>query len=217
MYSLRVAERSYGNNGKIVYSETDTYVDECESPYTASKIGSEALVRSYGKCYDIDVSIARFSNVYGKYDVSDRVVPLFVAQANNGDDLTVYGDDKMLDFTHIDDCISGVVSLIEQFTKASGTTFNIASGQGSSLVELGQTIINRLDVEASVSVKPSRTGEIIRYVADLSKARTILGYEPEYTLDEGLDSTIEWYLDRPELFDATLESNGSGNPRVRIV
>lgn len=197
----------YGNNGKIIYSETDTYVDECESPYTASKIGSEALVKSYGNCYDIDVSIVRFSNVYGKYDASNRVVPLFIAQANNGEDLTVYGDDKILDFTHIDDCLLGVIRMIEQFNKASGATFNIASGQGSSLVELGEKIIDHLDTKASVNVEPSRTGEIARYVADLSKAQKILGYEPQYSLDEGLESTIEWYLERPELFDIIREAN----------
>jgi UDP-glucose 4-epimerase len=194
----------YGNTGQVVYDETDTYVDECESPYTASKIGGEALVKSYDNCYDIETSIMRFSNVYGRYDASDRVIPLFIAQASRGQDLTVYGDDKVLDFTYIDDCVAGVERVIEQFNKTSGTTFNIASGRGTSLVELAETIVDRLDAGVSVTVEPNRTGEVGRYVADISKAEKILGYDPDHNLEAGIDATVRWYLDRPELFDTIL-------------
>jgi UDP-glucose 4-epimerase len=195
----------YGNTGQVVYDETDTYVDECESPYTASKIGGEALVKSYDNCYDIETSIMRFSNVYGRYDASDRVIPLFIAQASRGQDLTVYGDDKVLDFTYIDDCVAGVEQVIEQFNKTSGTTFNIASGRGTSLVELAETIVDRLDAGVSVTVEPNRTGEVGRYVADISKAEKILGYNPSHDLEAGIDATVKWYLDRPELFDTIPE------------
>ncbi len=191
----------YGNNGQVIYDETDTYVDECESPYTASKIGGEALVKSYNNCYDIDASIVRFSNVYGKYDASDRVIPLFISQAYHGDDLTVYGDDKLLDFTYIDDCVSGVLQIVEQFNKASGTTFNIASGRGTSLLELAETIVDETGSEVNVTVESNRTGEVGRYVADISKAEKILGYSPEYTLTDGIDATVEWYLERKDLLD----------------
>ncbi len=195
----------YGNNEQVIYDETDTYVDECESPYTASKIGGEALVKSYNNCYDIETSIVRFSNVYGKYDASDRVIPLFIAQATRGQDLTVYGEGKVLDFTYIDDCVDGILRVFGQFNKSGGTTFNIASGRGTSLVELAETIVDRVDSDVRVTVEPNRTGEVGRYVADISKARKILGYEPEDTLLEGIDATIDWYLERTELFDDILE------------
>ena len=192
----------YGNNGKIIYDETDTYVDECESPYTASKIGGEALVKSYGKCYEMDTSILRFSNVYGKYDVSDRVVPLFIAQAEAGEDLTVYGEDKILDFTYIDDCVNGVKRVVENFQKISGTTFNIASGEGSSLVELAELIVEKTGGDVSVHIEPNRTGEVGRYVADISKAQKLLGYDPEHNFEQGIEKTIDWYLSNPELLEA---------------
>jgi UDP-glucose 4-epimerase len=194
----------YGNNGKVVYDETDTYVDECESPYTASKIGGEALVKSYGKCYDMDTVILRFSNVYGKYDVSDRVVPLFIAQAENGRDLTVFGENKILDFTYLDDCITGVSRVISKFQKSSGTTFNIASGQGSSLLELAEAVVEKTEAGVSIHTEPNRTGEVSRYVADISKAQKLLGYEPRYTFEEGVERTVEWYLSNPELLDTIL-------------
>lgn len=192
----------YGNNGNVIYSEDDTYVDECESPYTASKIGGESLVKSYDNCYDINTCTVRFSNVYGKYDSSDRVIPLFIAQAKQGEDLTVYGDEKVLDFTYIDDCVDGVYSIIENFEKTKGTTFNIASGNGASLVEVAQAITNQIDnSDVSLNIEENRTGEVSRFVADISKANKILDYTPKYNLQDGISSTIDWYLERPYLLD----------------
>jgi len=195
----------YGNNEQMIYDETDTYVDECESPYTASKIGGEALVKSYDNCYDIDTAIVRFSNVYGKYDASNRVIPLFIAQASRGQDLTVYGDSKVLDFTYIDDCVDGVLQVIDQFNKSAGTTFNIASGKGTSLLELAKIIVDSVDTDVDITVESNRTGEVGRYVADISKAQKVLGYEPESTLKAGINSTVEWYLERTDLFDDILK------------
>jgi len=192
----------YGNNGKIVYSETDTYVDECESPYTASKIGGEALVKSYQNCYALDTSIVRFSNVYGKYDNSDRVIPLFISSAFRNEDLTVFGANKVLDFTYLDDCIEGVVQVIENFRKASGTTFNIASGKGSSLVEVAELIVEKTNSDSTIHIEENRTGEVGRYVADITKAKKILGYEPDYDLNSGLAETIDWYQSNSEIRDS---------------
>ncbi len=197
----------YGNNGKIIHAETDTYVDECESPYTASKISGEALVKSYQNCYNMDTSIVRFSNVYGKHDGSDRVIPLFINLASNDEDLTVYGKQKLLDFTYIDDCVSGVMSVIDQFHKASGTTFNIASGEGTSLIELAQIIINELESDSSVTVEENRTGEVSRYVADISKAKKLLGYSPKYDITKGMEATVDWYLSNPKVMSAVSKTN----------
>lgn len=183
----------YGNKGKVIYSEEDTYVDECESPYTASKVGGEAMIKAYERCYDLDAAILRFSNVYGRYDLSDRVLPLFIAQATDGQDLTVFGDDKILDFTYLDDCVAGIHKAIANFHKAQGTTFNIASGTGTSLVELAEAIVSELDADSEIHVEPSRTGEIRRYVADISKAQKVLGYKPEYDFETGMQRTIDWY------------------------
>lgn len=196
----------YGNREKIIHAETDTYVDECESPYTASKVGGEAMVKSYDNCYDIRTTILRFSNVYGRYDMSDRVVPLFIAQAANDQKLTVFGGDKLLDFTYLDDCVDGIVSVINNFQKCSGETFNIASGQGSSLVELAETIRDKLGSNSTIDVESSRPGEVARFVADTSKARRILNYNPSYDLQEGISDTVEWYAQQ-DLYQQILEAD----------
>jgi len=194
----------YGNNTGIVSSEGNTQVDKCESPYTASKAGGEALVNSYGRCYDIDTAIVRFSNVYGRFDMSNRVIPLFIAQANRDDDLTVFGKDKVLDFTYLDDCVNGVLALIKQFHKATGETFNIASGHGSSLINVAEQIVEQTGSNSDILVQENRTGEVSRYIADVSKAERLLGFSTDYSLPEGIQSTVEWYEDHPELFNSIL-------------
>ena len=195
----------YGNKGKLIYDEEDTYTDSCESPYTASKIGGEAMVKAYEKCYDINTSLLRFSNVYGRYDNSNRVVPLFIAQAVRGQDLTVYGADKVLDFTYIDDCVSGITKVIESFEKVQGTTLNIASGEGISLLELARTVVDTVNANVDVHVESNRTGEVSRYVADISRANRLIGYSPKYSFAEGIEETIEWYLNHQAEFDAILD------------
>lgn len=191
----------YGNKDKTIYSEEDTFADECESPYTASKISGESLLDAYQECYDINSSTLRFSNVYGKYDASNRVVPLFIAQASRGKDLTVYGEDKLLDFTHVDDCVNGIHRAIRDFHKISGTTINIASGEGTSLLELAEAVIERTATDVEVSVKPNRTGEVSRYISEITRAQKILGYEPTYSFEEGLDKAITWYNKNDQLFN----------------
>jgi UDP-glucose 4-epimerase len=143
--------------------------------------------------------------VYGKYDASDRVVPLFIAKSNRGEELKVFGDDKVLDFTHIDDCVNGVLKVVNNFNKATGTTFNIASGHGTSLVEMAKIIVELTESNVDIQVESNRTGEVARYVADISKARQLLGYEPEYSIDDGLASTVDWYAERTDLFDDILD------------
>lgn len=196
----------YGHNEKIVFSENDTNADRSESPYTASKVGGEALTQSYNMCYDLSTSIVRFSNVYGRFDSSDRVIPLFIAKSEVGDPLTVYGEQKVLDFTYLDDCVGGMTRVVEQFPKVKETTLNISSGEGTSLLELAHEVNERTPNNSMISIDPIREGEIGRYVGDISRAQSLLGYEPEYSFTEGLEETIDWYLDNPAVLEGIREN-----------
>lgn len=191
----------YGDNEKVVYSETDTNADQSESPYTASKVGGEAMTQSYNKCYGLSTNIVRFSNVYGRYDCSDRVIPLFIAQSEQGQPLTVYGSEKVLDFTYLDDCVNGLKRVVDRFPKVKGTTLNISSGRGTSLTELAQQVNARTPRDSTITVEPIREGEIARYVGDITRARSILDYEPQYSFTEGIEATIDWYLDNPAVLE----------------
>lgn len=182
----------YGNTSRLVHHEDESYVRHCESPYTASKIGGEAMVHSYQQCYGLDFLILRFSNVYGMYDDSDRVVPLFIRRCIEGLDLVAYGREKVLDFTYIDDAVDGLMRGVDRFDTVRNDVFNIASGQGTALVDLAHLVRERVDSDSRVIVDNNRPGEVARYVADITKAKRELGYCPGTGIDEGIGQAIEW-------------------------
>ena len=183
----------YGNSERVTHTENSVRVEMCESPYSASKLGGEALVRSYQQCYGMDFIIFRFSNVYGMYDNSDRLVPLFIRRTRAGEDLTVFGEDKLLDFTYIDDAVDGVMLSMERFEGARNEVYNIAFGEGCTLVEVAERIQQRLEVNKSIRIENTRTGEVVKFIADTSKARDKLNFAPKVPLSEGVNRAIEWY------------------------
>lgn len=187
------SRESYGNIRADRYSEDLVRVENCESPYTASKVGGEALVHAYTRCYGVDHVIFRFSNVYGMYDDSERVVPLFIRRAKLSEPLTVFGKDKCLDFTYIDDAVSGIVATLEKFESIKNDTYNLAYGEGTTIVQLAEDVKKLLKSNSEIMIGPSRTGEVIRYIADISKARRKLGYDPKTPFAEGIKKSVAWY------------------------
>lgn len=171
-----------------------------ESTYSASKIAGEAFVYSYARCYDVPYLVFRFSNVYGRFD-NDlqrmvRVIPLFTHSMLRGEPITVYGGrDKTLDFTYVDDCVAGIALGIEALAerRVTNQTINLAYGQGNTLVRCAELIARELDVDPRMTLAPSLLGEVTHYVADLSKARELLGYEPKVSLDDGISRSVAWF------------------------
>jgi len=183
----------YGNSDNAYRAENDLSVSNCESPYSATKLAGEALFHSYFYCYDIGSVILRFSNVYGKYDDSNRVIPVFMRRSMQHKNLIVFGKQKMLDFTYIDDCIKGIVRVIENFDQVRGNTFNIASGKGTSIMQVADIIKGKTGSNSRIIIKKNRTGEVTNFIADITKARQLLSYEPKITIQEGITRSIEWY------------------------
>lgn len=196
----------YGNSGHIIHSEDESFVKNCESSYTATKIAGEAMIHAYNQCYGIEYVIVRFSNVYGKYDYSDRVVPLFVSKALNNEDIRIYGRDKILDFTYIEDAVGGVVKILDLFEIARNELYNIATQTGYSIEQVARNIIELTGSESQLFFEPNRTGEVCRFVADISKAKAVLGYCPGNDLQEGISKTIEWYGPRIEEYREQLNA-----------
>jgi len=183
----------YGNSEKAVHHEDEARIKNCESAYTASKIGGEALIHAYQQCYGIDFVIFRYSNVYGRYDVSDRVIPIFIRQCFDGQDLTVFGKEKFLDFTYIEDAINGTINLLENFDGVKNEVYNLATGHGSSLTELAEIVQKIVGSNNRVLLEESRTGEVVKYVADISKIQKVTDYSPKTILKEGVVAAVEWY------------------------
>ena len=192
----------YGDIRRYITNEEQSDFHFTESPYSASKIAGEALIYSYARCYAIPYIVFRFSNVYGRYDTDiermERVIPLFIKKIQSNEPITVYGKDKTLDFTYIDDCVSGIILGLEKLHSGAikNQTINLAYGEGHTLIKLTDFIAKELGEKPMVTVEPSRIGEVTHYVANISKARSLLGYEPKVPLDEGIHRAISWVRER---------------------
>jgi UDP-glucuronate 4-epimerase len=193
-----------------------------ESTYSASKISGEAFVYSYARCYGLPYLVFRFSNVYGRFD-NDlhrmvRVLPLFTHAISRGEPITVYGGrEKTLDFTYVDDCVDGIVRGIHALGEGRvvNQTINLAFGQGNTLVHAAERIAEELGTEPQMTIAPSLLGEVTHYVADLRKARGLLGYDPQVSLDEGIARSVAWFKEHrathPEE-DAPVTADHEGSP-----
>jgi UDP-glucose 4-epimerase len=183
----------YGNLPARRFREDLARIENCESPYTASKIAGEAMVEAYARCYDMDQITFRFSNVYGMYDDSNRIVPVFIRKMRRNEPVTVFGAEKCLDFTYVDDTVEGIIAAMNKFDVAKNRTYNLAFGQGTYLVDLAKTLKRLLRSTTEVSVGEIRTGEISRYVADITRAKEAFGYEPKVSFRDGIQKSVEWY------------------------
>ncbi|MCK6456652.1 MAG: NAD(P)-dependent oxidoreductase [Phycisphaerae bacterium] len=192
----------YGDIHRHVTDESAADFVVAESPYSASKISGEAFIYSYAECYGLPYLVFRFSNVYGRYDTDlermERVIPLFIRCIARDEPIVVFGREKVLDFTYVDDCIAGILLGIDALAKRRVTnqTINLAYGQGNSLVDLVNIVGLALGKAPRVRYEPSRAGEVTRYVADISKARELLGYQPQVPLSAGLPRAIAWQRER---------------------
>lgn len=190
------SRETYGNihlpNGQK-YDEGKAHFSTCESPYTASKIAGEAFVESYKRCYKLEAVILRFSNVYGMYDNSIRVVPLFFRQAKANETMKVFGKEKCLDFTYIDDATDGILGVVQNWTKAKNDTYNIAFGEGTTILALAESMKELLGSSSKIEIGSSRTGEVTHYIADISKAKKTFGYNPKTPFSEGVRKSVKWY------------------------
>ncbi len=196
------------SSSREVYGDIHRYITEesyadfafTESPYSASKISGEALIYSYAQCYGLRYLVFRFSNVYGRYDNDlermSRVIPKFIRKISRGETITVYGEDKVLDFTYVDDCVEGVFRGIQLLASdhQANQTINLAYGQGNSLVSLAGFIGDALGVKPDMVIEPARVGEVTHYVANIGKARALLDYTPTTPLREGIKKSVNWSM-----------------------
>lgn len=188
----------YGDIHRYITEESHADFAFTESPYSASKIAGEAFVYSYAQCFGLSYLIFRFSNVYGRYDNDiermERVIPLFIRRISQRQPITIYGEKKTLDFTYVDDCVDGIVRGIELLVSGRDRnhTINLAYGEGETLIAMANYIGEAFGIEPDMSVEDSRVGEVAHYVANIGKARALLGYNPATPLKEGIQKSIEW-------------------------
>jgi len=163
------------------------------SPYSASKAGSDLLVRAYNKTHRLDTVITRCSNNYGQYQFPEKVMPLFITNIIEGKKVPLYGNGlNVRDWLHVDDHCRGIALAL---TKGrAGEVYNIGGGTELTNVELTHKILKAMGVGVEfIQPVEDRKGHDLRYSVDISKINKELGYSPQVNFEEGLEQTINWY------------------------
>jgi nucleoside-diphosphate-sugar epimerase len=178
----------------------DLPVEKPLSPYAASKKAAEVISYTYHHLYGIDVSILRYFTVYGPAGRPDMAPFRFIKWIHEGTPITVFGDGSQTrDFTYVDDIARGTLLAgkpMGEGGKAGHEVINLGGGKTPiSLLDFIGKIEDRLGKKAEIVWQPMSASEMQDTAADIAKAKTMLGWEPEIDLDKGLDATVAWYLE----------------------
>lgn len=168
------------------------------SPYALTKRTDEEYGRLYKSLYGLDTYGLRYFNVFGRRQNPDgayaAVIPKFISQLLSGDTPTINGDGKQSrDFTYIDNVIQANLKACLASGSAAGEAYNIAYGGREYLIDIYHHLCDALGKNVTPIFGPDRPGDIRHSNADISKARKLLGYEPEYSFETGIKLAIEWY------------------------
>ena len=181
----------------------DLPVEKPLSPYAASKKAAEVLSYTYHHLYGIDVSILRYFTVYGPAGRPDMAPFRFIKWIHEGTPITVFGDGSQTrDFTYVDDIARGTLLAgkpMGEGGKAGHEVINLGGGKTPiSLLDFIGKIEDRLGKKAEIVWQPMSASEMQDTAADIAKAKTMLGCEPEIDIDKGLDATVAWYLENQD-------------------
>jgi UDP-glucose 4-epimerase len=164
------------------------------SPYGASKAASEHYLASLEENHGIEAISLRFFNVYGPRQTPGDyagVISIFGKRALSQQPIQIFGDGSQThDFRFVSDVVDATVAASEGTVKSR--VFNVATGKETTILELARTMQGITGSESDLRLGPPRTGDILRSVADISKARKELGFAPKTSLDQGLSATVEW-------------------------
>lgn len=195
----------FGSLGESGYFTEDTPYDP-RSPYSASKASSDHLVRAYHHTYGLPVTVSNCSNNYGPYQFPEKLIPLMILNMRDGKPLPVYGDGKNIrDWIYVDDHNRGVLRVMQE--GASGATYTLGGEnewENITLVKklcdiMGEITGKGADTYHSlITYVTDRPGHDRRYAIDCSHIKNELNWSQEKTFEEGLRSTVQWYLQHEE-------------------
>ncbi|HAA52013.1 MAG TPA: dTDP-glucose 4,6-dehydratase [Planctomycetaceae bacterium] len=190
----------YGSLGDTGEFSEDTPLAP-NSPYAASKTAADLLVRAAVHTHGFPGMITRCSNNYGPYQFPEKLIPLFISNALQHQPLPVYGDGtNVRDWIHVDDHCRGIAAVLR--SGEPGDIFNFGGRSELSNIGLTRRLLELLDrPETLIRFVPDRPGHDKRYAIDCSRAEKMLGWKPLVSFEEGLKSTVDWYLQNSEWVD----------------
>ena len=202
---------SLGISGKFL--ENSPYAPS--SPYSASKAGSDHLVRAWNKTYDLPVLITNCSNNYGPYQFPEKLIPLMIINALNNKSLPVYGKGhNVRDWLYVLDHCDAIYTVLEK--GEIGQTYNVGGNNEIKNIDVIETICDILDhlipkgnsesYKKLIHFVQDRPGHDFRYAIDASKLNSKLGWSPKESFESGLQKTIQWYINNKGWWTAILDN-----------
>lgn len=200
----------------VKFTETTPY--DPRSPYSASKAGSDHLVRAWHETYGLPVVLTNCSNNYGPYHFPEKLVPVIILNALAGKPLPIYGDGSNIrDWLYVEDHADALLLVVQK--GAVGRSYNIGGENERSNLDLVRTLCAILDelrpkaggsYADQITFVTDRPGHDARYAIDPTRIREELGWRPSVTVEEGLRRTVQWYLDNPGWWQALQSRHGVG-------
>lgn len=183
----------YGNSKESIFTET-LKVSEPISPYAMTKIASEELLYTYHKLYNINVLALRFFTVYGRRQRPDLAIHKFTKLIFEENPIPVFGDGSTKrDYTYIDDIIKGIISAINYADENYYEIINLGGGEPVNLEEMIRILENTIGKKAIIERKSMQKGDVIKTVADITKAKKLLNFSPSTRFKDGIKLFIDWY------------------------
>ena len=169
---------------------------KAQSPHISSDIGAEKLVEGFHLSYNLPVTIARLFNIFGPIQSKDAIIPTIITQGIIGAKIFLGNMHTIRDFVYVEDAVDGLIRMAET-PESIGEAINLGSGQGVSVGDLAEQIMTLIGRDVKIlfdatRIRPSNS-DIGQLIADITKAKELLGWQPENSLDEGLERTIEWF------------------------
>ncbi|MCZ4507268.1 dTDP-glucose 4,6-dehydratase [Streptomyces phaeochromogenes] len=172
------------------------------SPYAASKAGSDLVARAYWRSHGVDLSITRCSNNYGPYQHPEKLIPLFVTNLLEGRRVPLYGEGaNVREWLHVDDHCRGIHLVLNQ--GRAGEIYNIGGGNERTNLAITEQLLELTGAGAeAIQRVPDRKAHDLRYSIEETKIREELGYAPRIGFEQGLADTVAWYRDNPDWWKA---------------
>ena len=206
----------YGTLGATgQFTETTPYAPN--SPYSASKAASDHLVRAWGETYGLPFVLTNCSNNYGPYHFPEKLIPVVILKALAGAPIPVYGKgENVRDWLYVEDHADALLKVLQD--GENGRTYNIGGENEAKNIDIVETICKVLDEKRpgnrpyneQIAFVTDRPGHDLRYAIDPTRIRTELGWRPSVTLEQGLEKTVQWYLDNEDWWRALQERDGVG-------
>lgn len=198
------------------FTETTPY--DPRSPYAASKAASDHLVRAWGETYGLPVVLSNCSNNYGPYHFPEKLIPVVILNALAGKPIPIYGDgSNVRDWLYVEDHADALLRVLE--TGKTGRSYNIGGENERSNLELVRHICALMDQKRpkaqpyseQITFVTDRPGHDARYAIDPTRMRDELNWRPSVTIEQGLEKTVDWYLDNPRWWQALQDRDGVGH------